>query len=414
MPSNTTSYADVDGRVTFINCVYQISGTYGLLPRLLYYITLFFAIFGRSREWLIIGALVSALTYAGTTAIHMMAMVRNKRGVYDLDIIAAWAVLSTGALGYIGIIHWSSTLRDSRARTVMICWGVLVGISLIFGRAILFDTQLSPPEPACYSSAGTLLEYPSQLISPQFTCTYKCFDISRPLRHKSEIMAIPRRMLENHYSTLSYVLVGPIQFAAYASLSMDTIEHTPSQLCQRSVMRYLIHPGHHDDMTKVVYKASMESWYGGYFALIGYINRAPWSYKKLAIFAFGLPWLFLSLLLDILCIPLMVTNIILNEVTLVAGHLPTNEANIAIGQWGTIVNSALVVIAACINKAIEIYEGRKQTRVLDSVLKDGLVVPSDIERNMMDDEEQVTGVVKPKLAHVQTLQDMEDLMKGPK
>ena len=134
--------------VTEINCVYAISGLYGMLPRLLYYVTLAFAIFGRTREWLIIGALVSALTYAGGAAIHMMALVTSKAGVYDLDVPAAWAVLSTGALGYIGMIHWSTTLRNSNARIIMVCWGVLVGVSLIFGRAILFDTPPSDPEPA--------------------------------------------------------------------------------------------------------------------------------------------------------------------------------------------------------------------------------------------------------------------------
>src|ERR1700754_2001180 len=102
--------------VTHVNCVYAISGSYGLLPRLLYYVTLVFAIFGRRTEWLIIGALVSALTYAGTTAIHIFALVASKSPVFDLDIMAAWAVLSTGALAYIGIIHWSTTLRDSRAK----------------------------------------------------------------------------------------------------------------------------------------------------------------------------------------------------------------------------------------------------------------------------------------------------------
>src|SRR5690242_11962880 len=89
---------------TGMNCVYAISGTYGFLPRLLYYITLAFAIFGRHREWLIIGALVTAMTYAGTTAIHQMALVTSKQGVYDLDILGGWAVLSSGALAYISFM----------------------------------------------------------------------------------------------------------------------------------------------------------------------------------------------------------------------------------------------------------------------------------------------------------------------
>lgn len=127
MSNNAIPTPDPSDPISQINCVYAISGSYGLLPRLLYYVTLVFAIFGRSQEWLIIGALVSALTYAGTASIHMMALVSSKRGVFDLDIMAAWAVLSTGALGYIGMIHWSSTLRYSNAKWIMICWGFWSG-----------------------------------------------------------------------------------------------------------------------------------------------------------------------------------------------------------------------------------------------------------------------------------------------
>ncbi|KIY01486.1 uncharacterized protein Z520_03038 [Fonsecaea multimorphosa CBS 102226] len=405
------------GPVTEINCVYPISGTYGLLPRLLYYVTLVFAIFGRRTEWLIIGALVSALTYAGASAVHLMALVTSKTGIFDLDIMAAWAVLSTGALAYIGIIHWSSTLRGTRARVVMICWGFLVGTSLIFGRSELFDTPLDPPEPACYSPQGMLLEYPIQKwMNPDFAnCSYSCFNITKPMRQASEVMAIPHSILNNsQYRTLTYVLVGPIQFAAYAALSIDVQEHTPSTLCMKLVMSYLIHPGHREQFTKTVYKASMERWYGGYFALLGYVHRAKWSFRKLGLSSFVIPWLILGLAIDILCLPLMVCNIVMNEVTLLRGGLPTNEASMAIGQWGPIVSSVLVLIAACINKGLEIWERRKQTKELDSVTESVVtVVPDDIEGAMADGEQE-SGVVKPKLAHVQTLREMEDLVKRSK
>jgi hypothetical protein len=381
-------------------------------------VTLIFAIFGRRSEWLVIGALVSALTYAGTASIHMMALVTSKVEVFDLDIMAAWAVLSTGALAYIGIIHWSSTLRDSRARIVMICWGVLVGIGLVFGRAELFDTELSIPERACYSSSGRLLESRIQLIDPGFNCTYKCFDATKPMRQKSEILAIPQRVLDNsRYKTLTYILVGPIQFAAYAAMSIDAHEHTPSQACVRVIMSYMIRPGHREEFAKTVYKASMEKWYGGYFALLGYVRRSRWTYKKWLICWLLLPWLFLGLAIDILCLPLMVINIVFNEVTLLEGGYPTNEANIAIGQWGPIVNSVLVLIAALINKGLEVWERRKKAKKLDSVIEEIVLADTDVESGILKDDAdsgQEVGVVKPKLAHVQTLQDMEDLGKRPK
>ncbi len=414
--TNATTWAPNYGAVTHINCVYPISGTYGLMPRLLFYVTLVAAIFGRSREWLIIGALVSALTYAGTAAIHMMTLVRSRVGVFDLDIMVSWAILSTGALGYIGMMHWSTTLRNSRAKVVMILWGILVGMGLIFGRALLFDAVLSPPEPACYSTDGKLLVWPVELISSGFNCTYKCFGLSRPLRQRSEIQAVPHRMLDNKYTHLALVLVGPIQFAAYAAISLDSLEHTPSIMCQRYVMAYLPRDGNgyrQEEMTKVVYKASMESWYGGYFVLLGYVRRVRWSWIKLLWASLLLPWLMLSFAIDVLCLPLMVTNIVLNEVTLLSGGFPVNEADVAIGQWGPVVSACLVVIAACVNKGLEWWElrqkRRRESRIGDGV---GEVEEVRIDSGEKREEEagdgQTIGVVKPKLAHVQTLRDMED------
>lgn len=410
MSTNETAWDNNYGQVSLVNCVYPISGTYGLLPRVLYYVTLVFAIFGRNREWLIIGALVSALTYAGTAAIHMMALVKNRTGVFDLDIVAAWAVLSTGALAYIGIIHWSTTLRNSRAKTVMITWGFLIGVALIFGRSLLFSTPLDPPEPACYSSRGKLLEQPIELISPDFNCTYQCFSVSRPMRHRYEIQVVPHRYLANQYTKLALALVGPIQFAAYAAISIDSLEHTPSVMCSRYVMSRLIRPQYPERLTQVIYKASMETWYGGYFALLGYIRRVKWSWMKLWWATILVPWLAISFLIDVTCLPLMVANIVLNEITILSGNLPTNEANVAIGQWGPVVASALVVIAAFMNKGLEIRETRQKIKELEGASEDFVPVSDNV-----DDGQQTTGVEKPKLVHVQTLQDMKDfVMKRPK
>lgn len=235
------------------------------------------------------------------------------------------------------------------------------------------------------------------------------------MRQKSEIMAIPNRVLDNsHYKTLTLILVGPIQFAAYAALSLDAQSHTPSHGCVRFVMSYLIHPGHRDEFTKTVYNAGMDNWYGGYFVLFGYVHRIRWSWKKWAIYSFLIPWLMMGLAIDILCLPLMVLNIVFNELTLLEGGYPTNEANIAIGQWGPIVNSLLVVIAACINKGLEIWERKKKVKKLDSVIEEVAIVNSDIESGILKrpgEDVQEIGVVKPKLAHVQTLQDMDDIMR---
>lgn len=120
----------------------------------------------------------------------------------------------------------------------------------------------------------------------------------------------------------------------------------------------------------------------------------------------------LSFAIDVLCLPLMVTNIVLNEVTLLSGGFPVNEADVAIGQWGPVVSACLVVIAACVNKGLEWWELRQKRR-RESRIGDGV---GEVEEVRIDSGEkreeagdgQTIGVVKPKLAHVQTLRDMED------
>ena len=41
------------------------------------------------------------------------------------------------------------------------------------------------------------------------------------MRQASEVMAVPHSTLENKYTDLAVVLVGPIQFVAYAALVSD-------------------------------------------------------------------------------------------------------------------------------------------------------------------------------------------------
>lgn len=389
------------GDPTGMNCIYAISGAYGFLPRLLYYITLAFAIFGRHREWLIIGALVTAMTYAGTTAIHQMALVTSKQGVYDLDILGGWAVLSSGALAYISFMHWSTTLRDSHARMIFLVWGVLLGTALIFGRSEIYSTELSPSEPACYSSTGELLVYPMQLISPAFDCTYKCFSDTKPMRQSSEVMVVPRDTLDNYYTRLTLIMIGPIQFVAYAALSWDAVEHSPSRTCTWIVMKYL-KPQQHERMVRFIHDASMEHRYGGYFALWHFAKRLPWSPLKVILFGFTLPWFLLGLVVDILALPFLIINIVLNELSLLKPDLPTNEANYAIGQWGPWVSTAMVIIAAAINQWM-LWIGRRKQRVKE--LKEaGQTAPSPAVYEEAGELE--TGVVRPSLVHVPTLQDV--------
>jgi hypothetical protein len=401
-----TYYAlDSPERAQHMNCVYAISGAYGQLNRLLYYVTLGFAIFGRRREWLIIGALVTAMTYAGTTAIHQITLVTSKEPVYDLDILGAWAVLSSGALAYIAMIHWSSSLRDTDARLIFLLWGLLLGVALIFGRTEIFSTPLADPEPACYSENGDrLLVYPIELAGSQFNCTYRCFSHPTIMRQASEVMAVPRSVLENYWTDLSVVLVGPIQAAAYAALAWDSMQHTPSRMCTLLVMKYL-KPQNNERLVRFIHDASMERSYGGYFVLFSWTWHMRWSRLKVILVTLVIPWYILGLLIDLFALPLLVVNIVLNELSLMKPNLPVNEANYAIGQWGPIVAAAMVVIATIMNRYIIWSKRRKQSAkaAKEQKFSEDLDSIYEIQAEL---EEQSSGIVKPGLVHIPTLQDL--------
>ncbi|OJD13126.1 hypothetical protein AJ78_06387 [Emergomyces pasteurianus Ep9510] len=301
-----------------VMCVFPISGQYGFLPRLLYYASLTFAILGRYQRWLVIGALASALSYAGSTAIHAMALVSSRKPVFDLDILAACAVLSTGCMAFVSLVHWSRAMRQSEARLVLVMWGVLVGIGCLFCRAELFDIR-SDAEPACRSGSGMLLMTPYQTVDPQFSnCTYKCFGTKAPMRDPSKITAIPTTYLSASYANLGTILLVPILAAAYKSIALNMHPHTPSEICTRFVMTQI--------------NSSLN---------VKLSQQVITQHAQVA------------------TPPLFITNIVVNEINLMKTSLPFDEEIASVGQWSPIVAATLVVMASVINKCMRTYGDRK-------------------------------------------------------
>lgn len=57
-----------------IPCTFPISGQYGPLNRLLFYLLMIFALVARRRTWLAAAALGTAMTYAASAAVHAFAL----------------------------------------------------------------------------------------------------------------------------------------------------------------------------------------------------------------------------------------------------------------------------------------------------------------------------------------------------
>jgi hypothetical protein len=187
-------------------------------------------------------------------------------------------------------------------------------------------------------------------------------------------------------------------------------------------MRYL-DPKHHEEIVKSIFNAAEEHMFGGYFALFHFVKRSKWSARKAVLMWISLPWFVLCLVVDVCALPLMVVNVVLNELTLNMAELPVNEANFAVGQWGPVVGGLLVFLAALVNQSTAWYLKRKKVakqrkKEAEEMNKRAVGVGSG---HQMEDigtielggevEGQTVGVVKPGIAHVTTLRNISEWMK---
>lgn len=129
-------------------CIYPISGQYGFLPRLIYYLLLIFSLILRKHLWLSTAALGAAMTYAATASVHAFALLLRYRyhtptltsldWIYlppkelgDVYLQAIFPILVAGSIMLTPILSFSTTVKRHEAHSVIIFWGVLVFCALV-------------------------------------------------------------------------------------------------------------------------------------------------------------------------------------------------------------------------------------------------------------------------------------------
>ncbi|KFY80982.1 hypothetical protein V499_00224 [Pseudogymnoascus sp. VKM F-103] len=177
-PSNDTSVDDQ------VSCVYPMSGQYGVLPRVLFYVSLIFAVCGQHFEWLVIGALASAMTFSATTAIHIFIIFathwRNPP-ILDLDSLSIALIAMVSVTMFLAFICFSSTLRKNLAGVAVVkFWFITMIITGTLALFLVNDAggppQNSNAEVACFLPDKTLLTGLAQLNGRQnLECIYDCF-----------------------------------------------------------------------------------------------------------------------------------------------------------------------------------------------------------------------------------------------
>jgi len=311
-----------------IVCAYQLSGQYGLLPRLLFYVFIFFAAVGSSHIWLIAGALASALMYSGTAVVHAFILAIGSKPLYDLDLIGVWAILSVSCLAIQPMFEWSDVIPKVQSRIIFGFWGSLVAFGAMMSLIALLRNY--PTEPECLSHKGDLLRDIWGIKDPAFNCSYACFDNKQILRSPTDIIILSKKRAFGTGYTLIQVTIGiatlmGIVFEIFAFL---LVPQKKTELELRTAIA-TNQPGRNDipKMRRAKAKARNHAKTELRTGKLPHQNTC---------FSFFNP----------VCLPVV---IVLNEIYLLQdGGLPCTESLYSIGQWAPCVGVALALVAAVI------------------------------------------------------------------
>lgn len=157
-----------------IQCVYSVSGSYGVAPRWSYYVLVLFVALWRKYKWLTAGAAAYCIGYGGTAAIHAIILAAIQASstpcvpdgyvsagrmespwvagrVLDQDVDASFAIVGSGFLTVLPIAVSTSAYRTTGAKVVVLFWACLMTIGMIACVVCLYSVD--------ESSTGPFLQY---------------------------------------------------------------------------------------------------------------------------------------------------------------------------------------------------------------------------------------------------------------
>ncbi|RYP19526.1 hypothetical protein DL767_009624 [Monosporascus sp. MG133] len=209
-------------------CVYPLSGPYTPLQRILFYLLLVYGVLGRRQQWLVAGALASAMSYGGAATIHSILLVSRSWSPYtiDLDIYGIFAVTSTGVLLTWPLLSLSTTLRriEKELRTIIFLWTFLMFLGAILAVGSIYAKDDFVVAPACLPPEEAMTSATSLFQSPTENCTYACFQKEHsPFRSPPNVMAWPNRT--DPAREITGVFLPCIAAALPATLICGIIDH---------------------------------------------------------------------------------------------------------------------------------------------------------------------------------------------
>lgn len=317
-----------------ITCIYPLSGSYGFLARLFFYISLLIIVFShRVWYWLVAGAGATALTYSGTAAVHSFLLVALPRtGTFDLDSIGAYVVTSTALILIVPVMSFSETMRRHSVRHILRVWAFLMAAGTGCSTAALLRPW--PVEQPCTSNVtGGLLTYPTELNVANFNCSYTCFAQAR-----ENVTSMRYDFLRSINETTA-LTVGSFNTATLSLMNADAM-----------IVAVL---------TIVNFIFFMALWTKSR----GVFKDTEGALLPRNVHVGGITGL---LMLPVAVSPLlMVGNIVIAEMYFRSSDAVKGEPVFAVGQWSVMAGAGLVAIGTGIDRWFEKRDSRKGVTVVE-------------------------------------------------
>jgi len=348
-------------------CTYPISGQYGFMNRLLFYLLMIFALVARKHPWLVAAALGTSMTYAASAAVHAFALLKaygytmsglntvasltqdGKASDYgDLDLAGIFPILVAGCIMLTPILNWSTGIVRGNVRTVTILWGTLMFAAVVatfynvWGRVqSLIDSDqfvTCAVDATKNCTLDHILESSTAYLSSDFYDSCNCNDTCGAV----SLSQAPFRTGQNLQiylvldTTIKLTLSDAVLWIHFVDaflfififghgiLGLLEIKFTQAELRNKV---FLIFGG----------KSS-------YSDRAGFVSEARYYIAKaIATLSF-----IFAIAVAIMTPAVFTISVIINEIN-VWGY-PVSERSDAVGQWSTYVGGAFVVLAAVVQE----------------------------------------------------------------
>ncbi len=362
-------------------CSYPLSGQYDVLPRGLFYLLLIFSLLFRRHNWLATAALGTAMTYAATSAVHLLALVTNfdfgtpddpmgwneisSKAYGDVDLYGIYPILSAAAIMLTPILNWSVSVRANDAQMVVVYWGALVFAALI--PAWIYNNYITPwwinelPSFALcpFSAAADHPDCNENIMLTTSSYDYcQCVDFcgllgpATPMRKNANMVPFLSRPISNVVNNsgplrrLSTFDEFVLAFIVVQGL-LGLIESQFTQAEVRNLVFRALYAEPRDFIILLFDGQRQDRW----LKKLGMQNPSPktsrrWKFQYQAARLIAATFFATAIAFAIVCPAVFVTSVVTNEFYLT--YYPLSEHSDAVGAWSIWVGAAFVIIAACI------------------------------------------------------------------